>query len=152
MATRKIEILVGIFVAIGFAALLMLSLQVSNLAGAQIGDGYTLVARFDNVGGLKVRSPVSAGGVLVGRVADISYDPKTYRAKVVMNIDARYNTFPEDTSASIFTAGLLGEQYIGLQPGAEEDFLVDGNEVGLTQSALVLEQVISQVLFSKASE
>lgn len=152
MTTRKVEMLVGLFVAIGIAAFFMLALQVSNLTGSQVHDGYLLTAKFTNVGGLKVRSPVSAGGVVVGRVASIEYDPEHYQARVVLNIDARFATFPIDTSAAILTSGLLGEQYVGLQPGAEDEFLQAGGEISITQSALVLEQVISKFLFSKAAE
>lgn len=152
MLARNVEVLVGVFVALGFAALLMLSLQVSNLVGTQINGGYELVVHFENIGGLKVRSPVSASGVVVGRVADIQYQADSYQAKVTVEIDDRFRTFPLDTSASILTAGLLGEQYIGLQPGAEDDYLLDGDEITITQSAIILERVISQFLFSKAAE
>jgi phospholipid/cholesterol/gamma-HCH transport system substrate-binding protein len=152
ISTRKLEITVGVFVALGMAALFMLAMQVSNLASISNEEGYQITAYFDNVGGLKVRSPVTAGGVRVGRVSGIEYDQETYQAKVSLNMYPEYRAFPIDTSASIFTAGLLGEQYIGLEPGAEEDYLADGDSVRLTQSALVLEQVIGQFLFSKASE
>ena len=152
MANRNVEILVGLFVALGLAALFMLAMRVSNLSAMASDDGYELIAHFDNVGGLKVRSPVTASGVLVGRVSRIEYDPEFYQARVSMRVDSRFDRFPTDTSASIFTAGLLGEQYIGLQVGAEEDYLGDGGEIRLTQSALVLEQVIGQFLFSKAAE
>jgi len=151
MNTRTIEILVGLFVAAAMAALFMLAMQVSNLTSYGNDDGYELKARFDNVGGLKLRSPVNAGGVRVGKVAAISYDNKRYEAVVTMKIDPQYH-FPEDTSASILTAGLLGEQYVGLVPGAEEAYLQPGDLIELTQPALVLEQVIGQFLYSKAKE
>jgi len=151
MNTRTIEILVGLFVAAAMAALFMLAMQVSNLTSYGNDDGYELRARFDNVGGLKLRSPVNAGGVRVGKVAAISYDNKRYEAVVTMKIDPQYH-FPEDTSASILTAGLLGEQYVGLVPGAEEAYLQPGDLIELTQPALVLEQVIGQFLYSKAKE
>ena len=152
MSTRGIEIAVGAFIALALAAIFMLAMQVSNLSAFSNGGGYRLQALFENVGGLKVRSPVTAGGVLVGRVSAIGYDDEAYQARVTIEMNDQYRTFPTDTSASIFTAGLLGEQYIGLEPGAEEDYLQDGDEIRLTQSALVLEQVIGQFLFSKAAE
>jgi len=152
MNTRNIEILVGIFVVMAVAALVMLSLKVSNLAsyGGE-GDSYEILAQFENVGGLKERSPVSAGGVRVGKVSAISYNNEEFTAVVSMQIEGGYQ-FPLDTSASILTAGLLGEQYIGLEPGGDEAFLAEGGEIDITQSALVLEQVIGQFLFSKAQE
>ena len=151
MNTRTIEILVGLFVAGAMAALFMLAMQVSNLASYGNDDGYELQASFDNVGGLKLRSPVNAGGVRVGKVADIRYDDERYEAVVIMKIESGYR-FPTDTAASILTAGLLGEQYIGLEPGAEEEYLQAGDRIELTQPALVLEQVIGQFLYSKAQE
>ena len=151
MNTRTIEILVGLFVAGAVAALFMLSLKVSNLASYGQSEGYDLVAHFDNIGGLKVRSPVSAGGVRIGQVTDISYDNKRFDAVVTFSVNPQYQ-FPKDTSASILTAGLLGEQYIGLEPGAEEETLKPGEHIEITQSALVLEQVIGQFLYSKAQE
>ena len=151
MNTRTIEILVGLFVAGAVAALFMLSLKVSNLASYGDSEGYELVAHFDNIGGLKLRSPVSAGGVRIGQVTDIHYDNKRFDAAVTMSVSPQYH-FPKDTSASILTAGLLGEQYIGLEPGAEEDTLQPGEHIELTQSALVLEQVIGQFLYSKAQD
>jgi phospholipid/cholesterol/gamma-HCH transport system substrate-binding protein len=149
---RTIEIGVGLFVAAGLAALFMLAMQVSNLSTMSNQQGYELTARFENVGGLKVRSPVSVAGVRVGRVAGISFDNETYEAIVRMNIEPQYDRFPTDTSARIFTAGLLGEQYIALEPGGAEEVLKAGDSIQLTQSALVLEQIIGQFLFSKASE
>ncbi len=152
MHNRTLEIGVGVFVALGLAALLMLAMKVSNL-GALSGDGgYELSARFDNIGGLKVRSPVTMAGVRIGRVLDISFDNETYEAVARFAIEPQYNRLPKDTSASIFTAGLLGEQYLGLEPGGEEDFLQAGDEIRMTQSAVVLEQIIGQFLYSKASE
>ena len=151
MTTRTIEILVGLFVAGAMAALFMLSMQVSNLTSYGNDEGYQLLAKFDNVGGLKLRSPVNAGGVRVGKVADIRYDSQRYEAVVTMQIEDRYQ-FPTDTAASVLTAGLLGEQYIGLDPGGEEEYLQAGDVIELTQPALVLEQVIGQFLFSKAQE
>jgi len=150
MASRGAELLVGLFVAAGVAALLMLALQVSNLSTLQRGDGYELTAHFDNVGGLTERARVTAAGVTVGRVVDIVYDQRTYTARVTLEIGRRYDRFPEDTSASIHTAGLLGEQYVSLSPGASEEFLGDGGAIRQTQSALVLEELIGQFLFQQA--
>ena len=152
MSSRRIEIMVGLFVAAAVAAFFMLALKVSNMSSYGNGDSYELIARFDNIGGLKVRSPVSAGGVRIGRVSDIQYNSETYEAVVRMSIDARYDKFPLDTAASVLTSGLLGEQFIGLEPGAEEDFLKNGDSIDLTQSALVLEQIVGQFLYSKADE
>lgn len=149
---RAIEIGVGLFVAAGLAALFMLAMQVSNLSSMSNDQGYELVARFENVGGLKVRSPVSVGGVRVGRVAAIDYDMETFEAVVRLNIAQQYDKFPQDTSARIFTAGLLGEQYVALEPGGADELLKPGDNIQLTQSALVLEQIIGQFLFSKAAE
>ena len=152
MSSRKIEVLVGLFVAVAIAAFFMLAVNVSNMSTYGGGDSYEISARFDNIGGLKVRSPVAAGGVRIGRVTDIQYNNDTYEAVVIMSIDAQYDKFPIDTAASIFTSGLLGEQFIGFEPGAEEDYLKSGDVIDLTQSALVLEQIIGQFLYSKADE
>ena len=152
MTSRKVEIMVGLFVVAAVAAFLMLAMNVSNMSSYGGGENYVLKARFDNIGGLKVRSPVSAGGVTIGRVTDVQYDNESYEALVSMKIDTAYNQFPTDTAASILTSGLLGEQFIGLEPGAEEDYLKAGDVIDLTQSALVLEQVIGQFLFSKSDD
>lgn len=152
MTSRKIEILVGLFVTAAIAAFFMLAMSVSNMASYNGADSYELTARFDNIGGLKVRSPVSAGGVTVGRVSEIQYNSETYEAVVNMSIESKYDKFPIDTAASILTSGLLGEQYVGFEPGAEEEFLKQGDVIDLTQSALVLEQIIGQFLYSKADE
>jgi len=152
MNTRNIEILVGAFVVLAVIAMVMLSLKVSNLASyGDDDDAYEIQAQFDNIGGLKERSPVSAGGVRVGKVSAITYNNKEFTAVVTMQIEGGYE-FPVDTSASILTAGLLGEQYVGLEPGGDEENLVAGGEIDITQSALVLEQVIGQFLYSKAQE
>ena len=148
--TRSIEILVGLFMLLFLAAMFILSMKVSNLTSLSGGDGYTVTARFENIGGLKARAPVSASGVRVGQVSSITYDPETFEANVTLSIENEFSQFPLDTTASIYTAGLLGEQYIGLDPGAEEDFLEEGAEITLTQSALVLERLIGQVLFSRS--
>jgi len=147
--SKSLETLVGLFVVIGIGALLFLGLNVSNLASYSDTDGYTITARFENSGGLKVRSPVSVTGVRIGRVTAIDFDNTSYESVVQMKIGAQYNTLPDDTSASIFTAGLLGEQYIGLQTGASEEYLTQNSELELTQSAIVLEEIIGQFLFSE---
>jgi phospholipid/cholesterol/gamma-HCH transport system substrate-binding protein len=151
MNTRNLEILVGLFVAGAVAALFMLSLKVSNLASYGGDEGYVIRAQFDNIGGLKVRSPVSAGGVRVGKVSKIYYDNKAFVAMIEMTIEPGYQ-FPKDTSASVLTAGLLGEQFIGLSPGGDEELLGAGDMIEITQPALVLENVIGQFLYSKAQE
>ena len=145
-STRKIEIMVGLFVAAGFAALFMLAMQVSNLSSFQTAEGYQVTAQFDNIGGLKVRSPVTVSGVRVGRVTAIRYDAQTFRAEVLMTLDSQYDYFPTDTIASIYTSGLLGEQYVALEPGAEFETLKDGDRIEFTQSALVLEEMVSKVM------
>ena len=151
MNRTVIDLWVGFFVAIGIASLLFLSLKVGNLSGANFAETYVLKAKFDNIGGLKVRGPVKSAGVVVGRVADIRFDPATYEAVVTMSIDGRYQ-FPKDTFASIYTSGLLGEQYVGFDVGGDERMLQAGDTVAKTQSAVVLEKLISQFLFSKAAE
>ena len=152
MNTRTLEITVGLFVAAGLGALFMLAMKVSNLATYGGDEGYVISASFDNIGGLKVRSPVAASGVRVGQVVGIEYDSEGYEARVTMSIDPQYDKFPIDTAASVLTSGLLGEQFIGLQPGAEEEFLKAGGEIELTQSALVLEQIVGQFLYNMAEE
>lgn len=152
MNNRTVEIGVGLFVAIGIGALFMLALQVSNLGSSISANSYVITAAFENIGGLKVRSPVTVSGVRVGRVDAIDYDDVAFEAVVSLRIDAAYDSFPEDTSASIFTAGLLGEQYISLEPGGSMENLVEGDRIQLSQSALVMEQVIGQFLYSVAAE
>ena len=151
MQNKTTEIIVGLFVIAGLAALFMLAMKVSNLGNfSEQAGGYQITAEFDNIGGLKVRAPVTMAGVRVGRVSAISLDPATYDAKVTIDMYAQYDEIPLDTSASIYTAGLLGEQYIGLDAGADVEFLQDGDVIELTQPALVLEQVIGQFLYSVA--
>ncbi|MBE9561056.1 MAG: outer membrane lipid asymmetry maintenance protein MlaD [Proteobacteria bacterium] len=149
---RSIEISVGIFVGIGLAALFMLAMQASNLSSFTSEGSYQVNARFDNIGGLKVKSAVKAGGVKVGQVAKIDYDSETFEAVVMMNIEDKFSQFPRDTIASVFTSGLLGEQYVGLEPGGDEKLLGHQSEIRLTQSAMVLEQLIGQFLFSKSED
>ncbi len=153
MLSRKtLELWVGAFVAAGILALAMLAFKVGNLTAMDVVGGYKVKAYFDNIGGLKVKSPVTIAGVRIGRVSAISFDERKFQAVVTMDIDGRYNEIPEDSSASILTSGLLGEQYVSLEPGGSERALKDGDTVLLTQSALVLERLIGQFLFSKASE
>lgn len=149
MTRSTIDLWVGILVAMGLAALLFMALKVGNLNGVTMQHPYELKARFDNIGGLKARAPVKSAGVVVGRVESISLDPESYQAVVLLAIDKRY-VFPRDTYATINTAGLLGEQYLGLEPGADEKNLGSGDTLSKTQSAVVLEKLISQFMFSKA--
>lgn len=151
MSRTTIDIWVGFFVAIGLASLLFLALKVGNLASASSGETYTLQARFDNIGGLKVRAPVKSAGVVVGRVSGISFDPVNYVALVTMEVEAQYK-FPIDTFATINTSGLLGEQYVGFEVGGDENMLKSGDIIKKTQSAVVLEKLISQFMFNKAAE
>jgi len=151
--TKTTEMLVGIFVAAGIAALFVLAMQVSNLSSFQEDGTYTLTARFDNIGGLKVRSAVKASGVVVGRVSGVDFDNDRQVAVVTLHINQHYDRFSDDTAASIYTAGLLGEQYIGLESGGSDEYLKDGSELdeGLTQSAVILEKLIGKLVMDKAS-
>ncbi|GAA5179194.1 outer membrane lipid asymmetry maintenance protein MlaD [Niveibacterium umoris] len=151
MNRSKLDLGVGVFVVIGIVSLLFLSLKVGNLGGEKIERPYQVHARFDNIGGLKVRAPVKASGVLVGRVTDIRYDTEHFQATVTFNVDSRY-AFSRDTFATINTAGLLGEQYVALKPGGDEQNLKSGDTITKTQSAMVLEDMIGRFLFDKASE
>jgi phospholipid/cholesterol/gamma-HCH transport system substrate-binding protein len=151
MEKKNVEILVGLFVLIGALAVVFLSLKAANLASFSLDRGYRLTARFDDIGGLKVRAPVKSAGVVVGRVASIGFDDKNFQAVVTVELKDRYR-FPADTSAKILTSGLLGDQYIGLQPGADDKNLNPGDLIKITQSAVVLENLIGQMLYSKAAE
>ncbi len=151
MNKRSIEIWVGVFVTAGVAALVMIAMQVSNLSSMSTGDTYQVLARFENIGSLNVRSPIKASGVLVGRVSNISYDDENYSAIVTLSIKSNFK-FPKDTSASIFTAGMLGEQYIGLTPGADEDYLVEGDTLMFADAAIILEKLIGQFMLDKLSK
>ena len=152
MMTRKeLDLWVGIFAVIGIGALLFLSLKVANLASFSTADSDQIKAKFDNIGGLKVRAPVKSAGVVVGRVGDIRFDNESFEAIVTLNIDSRYQ-FPKDSSAKILTSGLLGEQYIGLAPGGDSVNLKSGDTLKITQSAVVLENLIGQFLYNKAAE
>jgi len=149
---KTIHLWVGIFVFAGLAAVFMLALKVGNASATYSGgDTYTVKADFDNIGGLKVRAPVKGAGVVIGRVEDIDFETQRYVARVVLKIDKRY-PFPKDTSVSILTSGLLGEQYVGLEAGGDSAMLKDGDTIKLTQSAVVLEKMIGQFLYSKAAE
>ncbi|HTO48742.1 MAG TPA: outer membrane lipid asymmetry maintenance protein MlaD [Burkholderiales bacterium] len=151
MNRRALDIWVGFFVALGFAAIMFLALRVASSATLAAADGYEVKAKFDNIGGLKVRAPVKSAGVVVGRVAGIRFDNESFEAVVTMNVDKRYS-FPKDTAAKILTSGLLGEQYVGLSAGGDTANLKDGDTLKITQSAIVLESLISQFLYSKAAE
>ena len=151
MSRSALDLWVGFFVAIGLAALLFLALKVGNLASASSTKTYTLQARFDNIGGLKVRAAVKSAGVVVGRVSDIQFDQKEYVALVTIQVDGRYR-FPRDTFATINTSGLLGEQYVGFEVGGDPAALKDGDAIKKTQSAVVLEKLISQFMFGKAAD
>jgi phospholipid/cholesterol/gamma-HCH transport system substrate-binding protein len=151
MNRLTLDLWVGFFVAVGLASLIFLALKVGNLSAASTADTYRLEARFDNIGALKVRAPVKSAGVVVGRVADIHFDSQNYVAIVTMKMDARYH-FPRDTFASILTSGLLGEQYIGLDVGGDSEMLKDGDVIKKTQSAVVIEKLISEFMFNKAAE
>jgi phospholipid/cholesterol/gamma-HCH transport system substrate-binding protein len=151
MERTKIDLWVGIFAAMGVAALLGLAMKVGNLTTANIGETYAVTANFQNIGGLKARSPVKSAGVVVGRIDSIQFDSATYEAKVTLKLDKRYQ-FPKDTFANIYTAGLLGEQYVGLEAGGDEEYLQENDVIIQTQDAVVLEKMISQFLYSKASE
>jgi phospholipid/cholesterol/gamma-HCH transport system substrate-binding protein len=153
MINRKsLELWVGLFVAAGILALAMLAFKVGNLTTADVVDGYQVKANFDNVGGLKVKAAVTVAGVRVGRVTGIAFDSNKYQAIVTMDIDGQYKNIPMDSTANILTSGLLGDQYIGVEPGGEETYLKHGDTILRTQSALVLEKLVGQVIFNKASE
>ncbi|MDN4502023.1 outer membrane lipid asymmetry maintenance protein MlaD [Alteromonadaceae bacterium BrNp21-10] len=155
MLTRKIELMVGVFAALTIAAVLILAMNVANTGMSGNGETYRLLAKFDNIGGLKARSAVKVGGVVVGRVTAIELDPQDYTPVVTLTISKDYINFPETSSAAILTSGLLGEQYVGLQPGFSFDgieMLKEGDYIEDTKSALVLENLIGQFLFSKSND
>ena len=151
MERTKIDLWVGIFVAMGIAALFVLALKVGNMGTFSAGETYSIGAFFENVGGLKSRAPVKSAGVVVGRVADVRFDNDRYEALVTLDIDKRFK-FPKDTIATILTSGLLGEQYIGLEPGGDETTLKNGDKITHTQDAVVLEKLIGQFLYNKAAD
>lgn len=151
MNKTVLDLWVGLFVIAGIVALLFLALKVGSMSAVTTSSSYEVVARFDNIGGLKPRAPVKSAGVVVGRVADIHFDNETYEAAVTLRLDKRY-AFPKDTSAAIMTSGLLGEQYIGLEAGGDPQALKDQDRIFLTQSAVVLENLIGHFIYGKAQE
>ncbi|HTR07290.1 MAG TPA: outer membrane lipid asymmetry maintenance protein MlaD [Paraburkholderia sp.] len=151
MKKNALDFWVGLFVVLGFIALLFLALKAGNMSSLSFQPTYAVKLKFDNIGGLKPRAPVKSAGVTVGRVASIGFDSNTYQALVTINIDQQYQ-FPKDTSAKILTSGLLGEQYIGLEPGGDSEMLKSGDTITMTQSAIVLENLIGQFLYSKAAD
>lgn len=151
MERAKLDFWVGLFVMAGFAALLGLALKVGNMTSFSNAKTYAVQASFNNIGSLKVRSPVKSAGVVVGRVSDISFDNQSFDATVTLQLDAKYQ-FPKDTSAAILTAGLLGEQFVALDAGGDVENLVSGDKIKITQSTIILENLISQFLFNKASD
>ena len=151
MDRKTLDLWVGLFVCGGIAALIILALKVGNTSALQLSETYRVYAHFDNIGGLKPRAPVKSSGVVVGRVAEISFDATKYNARVALSVDKRF-PFSKDTSASILTAGLLGEQYVGLETGGETQMLKEGDVLSITQSAVVLEKLIGQFLYGKAQE
>ncbi len=151
MGNRNLELTVGCFVLIGFVAFLLLSLKVSTLDNLQSGDNYLVTVSFNNIGGLKAKAPVKLSGVSIGWVESIDIDRMDYQAHVTMKISNRYDNLPSDSSARIYTSGLLGEQYVGLSPGGEEAFLGDGDKILISDDALALEDVIGQLLYQKAA-
>lgn len=150
--TRTIELSTGLFVMLGFAALFFMVTQITNKGLVWHEQNYRLTARFDNVGGLKVGAPVSIGGVTVGRVEAIDYDSKNYKAVARLAIQSRFDKIPDDSDVAIYTAGLLGGQYVGITPGGAETYFKDGDRIELTQSAVVLENLISKFLFDRAGQ
>ncbi|MDX1444360.1 MAG: outer membrane lipid asymmetry maintenance protein MlaD [Gammaproteobacteria bacterium] len=148
---KSVELATGIFIVLGLLALIFLTTQTTNIEAYTNGDGYEVTARFSNIGSLKPRAPVTMAGVTIGRVTDIRFDPERLDAVVTLSINAKYDQLPADSSASILTAGLLGEKYVGLEPGADVVYLQDGDEILFTQSAVVLENLISKYLFDSAS-
>ena len=151
MQRKSLDIWVGLFVLLGAVALMFLALKAGNMSSFSFEKTYTVSSRFDNIGGLKPRAPVKSAGVVVGRVGDISFDNEDYRALVTLQLQERYK-FPKDSSAKILTSGLLGEQYVGLEPGGDEADLAAGDQIKMTQSAIVLENLISQFIYNKAEE
>ena len=151
MTRKAIETTVGLFLLIGVAAMIWLALKVGNWSPATTHD-YEVTAHFDNIGGLTVKAPVTLAGVTIGRVASIGIDADDYSARITLQIDQAHDNLPTDTSAAILTSGLLGAQYVGLDPGAEETYLEDGDRIEITQSAVVLEHLIGQILIRTAEE
>ncbi|MBC7490493.1 MAG: outer membrane lipid asymmetry maintenance protein MlaD [Glaciimonas sp.] len=151
MQQKSVDVWVGLFVVLGAFALVFLAFKAGNLGGAVFQGSYPIITKFDNIGGLKPHAPVKSAGVVVGRVSAINFDDKNFQAVVTLNINDRYK-FPKDSSAKILTAGLLGEQYIGVEAGGDEKYLVAGESIKMTQSALLLENLISQLIYIKAAD
>ncbi len=151
MQRKSIDFWVGLFVLLGAGALFFLALKAGNMSAMSFDKTYAVTTKFDNIGGLKPRAPVKSAGVVVGRVGEIKFDDKSFQAVVTLDLESRYK-FPKDSSAKILTSGLLGEQYIGLEPGGDTNNLATGDKIKMTQSAVVLENLISQFLFSKAAD
>ncbi|MES2076712.1 outer membrane lipid asymmetry maintenance protein MlaD [Rugamonas sp. DEMB1] len=151
MQRKSLDVWVGLFVVLGVAALMFLALKAGNMSSMSFAKTYSVTAKFDNIGGLRPRAPVKGSGVVVGRVGKIEFDDKHYQALVTLNLQEGYN-FPKDSSAKILTAGLLGEQYVGLEAGGDTNNLAEGDKIARTQSATVLEDLINQFIYSKAAE
>ncbi|WP_250473202.1 outer membrane lipid asymmetry maintenance protein MlaD [Caballeronia sp. GAFFF1] len=151
MKKTALDFWVGLFVVLGFVALLFLALKAGNMSSLSFQQTYAVRLKFDNIGGLKPRAPVKSAGVTVGRVGSIGFDPNAYQAVVTIDIEKQYQ-FPKDSSAKILTSGLLGEQYIGLEPGGDDQMLKNGDTITMTQSAVVLENLIGQFLYNKAAD
>jgi phospholipid/cholesterol/gamma-HCH transport system substrate-binding protein len=151
MQRKSLDLWVGLFVLLGAAALFFLAMKAGNMSSLSFAQTYPVITKFDNIGGLKPRAPVKSAGVVVGRVGEITFDDKSFQAVVTLNLESSYK-FPKDTSAKILTSGLLGEQYIGLEAGGDLNNLVAGDRIKMTQSAVVLENLIGQFLYSKAAE
>jgi phospholipid/cholesterol/gamma-HCH transport system substrate-binding protein len=151
MQRKSLDIWVGLFVLLGALAVMFLALKVGNMSSMSFGPSYTVIARFDNIGGLKPRAPVKSAGVVVGRVESVAFNDKTFQAQVTLRLQGEVQ-FPKDSSAKILTSGLLGEQYIGIEPGGDDKNFAEGDRIKSTQSAIVLENLISQFLFSKAAD
>lgn len=151
MHRKSIDVWVGLFVLLGFAALVFLALKAGNMSTLSFGETYSITGKFDNIGGLKPQSPVKSAGVVVGRVGDIKFDDKTFQALVTLELESGYK-FPKDSSLKILTSGLLGEQYIGIEPGGDTNNLVNGDRISRTQSAAVLEDLINRFIYSQAAE
>lgn len=151
MQRKSFDVWVGVFVLLGAAALFFLAMKAGNMSSFSLEQTYPVITKFDNIGGLKPRAPVKSAGVVVGRVGEIAFDDKTYQAVVTLNLDTNYK-FPKDSSAKILTSGLLGEQYIGIEAGGDTNNLAAGDQIKMTQSAVVLENLIGQFLYSKAAE
>ena len=151
MERTTVDLWVGVFVVAGIAAMVMLAMKVGNLSTYNVSESYQVHAYFSNIGGLKSKASIKSAGVLVGRVTEIVLDTERYEAKVTMSFDKRYQ-FPRDTFANILTSGLLGEQYIGLMPGGDEEMLKDGEQIKMTQSAVILEDLIGKFIYNKADE